>query len=126
MINPRDIIERFTPEELCQTADNYYKSISDPTVQMAKPFSSLMETPQILKNMGLLLSGLRLGKTMTILDFASGVCWFSRFLSELHCQTISCDVSKTALEIGKRLFREHQPSQNLYQNHLFCILMDAN
>ena len=107
MINPKDIIERFTTEELCQTADNYYKSISDPTVQMAKPFSSLTEAPQILKNMGLLLSGLRLGKTMTILDFAAGVCWFSRFLSELHCQTISCDVSKTALEIGERLFREH-------------------
>jgi ubiquinone/menaquinone biosynthesis C-methylase UbiE len=107
MINPKDIIEKFTLEELCQTADDYYKSISDPTVQMAKPFSSLIEGPEILKNMGLLLSGLRLGKTMTILDFAAGVCWFSRYLSQLHCKTISCDVSKTALEIGKRLFREH-------------------
>ena len=107
MINPKDIIEKFTPEELCQTADDYYKSISDPTVQMAKPFSSLSEAPEILKNIGLLLSGLRLGKTMTILDFAAGVCWLSRYLSQLQCKTICCDVSKTALEIGKRLFREY-------------------
>jgi hypothetical protein len=41
---------------------------------------------------------------MTVLDFAAGTCWFSRFLNQLGCQTISCDASQTALEIGKRLF----------------------
>ena len=100
-------MKKFSVEELCQTADDYYKSISDPTAQMAKPFGSLSEAPYILLNMGHLLSGLRLGKTMTILDFAAGVCWLSRYLSQLQCKTISCDVSKTALEIGKRLFREY-------------------
>ena len=56
MINSKDIIEKFTVEELCQTADSYFNSISDPTPLMAKPFSSFIEAPAILQNMGLILS----------------------------------------------------------------------
>ena len=63
MIDPRDVIASVTTTGLCRTADNYYKAISDPTPQIAKPFSSLVEAPEILQSMGLLLSGLRLGKT---------------------------------------------------------------
>jgi len=106
MIKPKDIINKFTVEELCQTAEDYFKFLPDPTHQMAKPFSSLIEAPEILQNMGLLLSGLRLSKTMTILEFASGTCWFSRYLHQAQCITISIDTSKSALEIGKRLFKE--------------------
>jgi SAM-dependent methyltransferase len=106
MINPKDLINSLTVEDLCLTAENYFKTISDPTPQMAKPFSSLLECPEMLQNMGLLLSGLRLGKTMTVLDFGAGTSWFSRFLNQLQCQTISCDPSETALAIGKRLFNE--------------------
>lgn len=101
------MIETLSVEELCQTADAYFKSICDPTPQMGKPFSSLIEAPEILQNMGHILSGLHLGKTMTVLEFAAGTCWFSRFLNQLQCRTISCDVSETALEIGKRLFSEY-------------------
>lgn len=105
-INPKDIIDRLTVEDLSLTAENYFSSISDVTHLMSKPFSSFIEAPQILKNMGLLLSGLRLGKTMKILEFGAGSCWFSRYLNQMQCQTISCDVSRTALEIGRRLFEE--------------------
>jgi ubiquinone/menaquinone biosynthesis C-methylase UbiE len=106
MINPKDLANNLTVEELCQTAENYFRAISNPTPQMAKPFDSLLTCPQMLQNMGLLLSGLRLGKTMTVLDFGAGTSWFSRFLNQLQCQTISCDPSTTALAIGKRLFQE--------------------
>jgi len=44
---------------------------------------------------------------MTVLEFASGTCWLSRYLNQLQCQTISCDVSQTALDIGQRLFTEY-------------------
>lgn len=107
MIDPKEIIEKFTVEELCETADNYFKAIPDPTPLMAKPFNTFIETPTMLQNMGLLLSGLQLAKTMTVLEFAAGTCWFSRYLNQAQCITISCDVSETALEIGKRLFKEH-------------------
>lgn len=119
MINPKDLIETLSVEDLCQTADDYFKSIHDPTPQMGKPFSSLIEAPEILKNMGDMLSGLHLGKTMTVLEFAAGTCWFSRYLNQLQCRTISCDVSEAALEIGKRLFSEFPIVGNLVSEPSF-------
>lgn len=119
MIDPKDIIKTLSVENLCRTADDYFKSIHDPTPQMGKPFSSLVETPEILKNMGDMLSGLHLGKTMTVLEFAAGTCWFSRYLNQLQCRTISCDVSETALNIGKRLFSEFPIIGNLVCEPLF-------
>jgi len=106
MIDPKRLAEEMSVEHLCRTANDYFKSLSDPTPWMTKPFSSLVEAPELLQNVGLLLSGLHLGKTMTVLDFGAGSCWFSRILSQLQCQTISCDVSDAALEIGKRLFKK--------------------
>ena len=107
VIKPEDIIEKFTVEELCQTADDYFKSMSNPLPVMAKPFNSIVEAPEVLQNMGPLLSGLHIGKTMTVLEFAAGTCWFARYLNQLQCQTIACDVSETALDMGKRLFAEY-------------------
>jgi len=105
-IDPKDLIRTLSVEELCATAEDYYRKIHDPTPQMTKPFAFLQETPELLHRMGLIISGLRLGTTMTVLDFGAGTCWLSRFLAQLHCYTISVDASRTALEIGKRLFRE--------------------
>jgi ubiquinone/menaquinone biosynthesis C-methylase UbiE len=73
-INPKDLINALSVEELCATAEDYYRQIHDPTTQMTKPFAFLQ--------------------------------WLSRFLAQMHCYTISVDASLTALEIGKRLFRE--------------------
>jgi SAM-dependent methyltransferase len=107
MIDPKEVMRKYSVEELCETAEQYYRVVSDPTPLMSKPFSFLHETPEMLQNIGLLLSGLHLGKTMTVLDFGAGSCWLSRYLSQLNCQTICCDASKTALDIGRRLFGEH-------------------
>jgi SAM-dependent methyltransferase len=106
VIDPRDVIRRYSIEELNETAEEYYRRIDDPTPLMSKPFTFLHEAPMMLENLGLLLSGLHLGKTMTVLDFGAGTCWLSRFLAQLNCQVISCDVSATALAIGRRLFEE--------------------
>ncbi|MBN2006216.1 MAG: class I SAM-dependent methyltransferase [Anaerolineae bacterium] len=103
-IDPKRLIAEISVSDLCQTAEAYYRNLSDPTHQMAKPFANILETPILLYKMGLLLSGLRLGKTMTVLDFGAGTCWFSRLLNQLQCATISVDVSSTGLELGRRLF----------------------
>ncbi len=107
LIDPKAIIRKLSVEQLSQTADDYFKAVVDPSPLMAKPFSGLVDAPILLQNMGQLLSGLRLGKTMKVLDFAAGTCWFSRYLQQLQCDVICCDVSTTALDIGKRLFDEH-------------------
>jgi SAM-dependent methyltransferase len=106
VIDPKQVIRRYTPEELAETADQYYRRIDDPTPLMTKPFSFLHEAPEMLQNLGLLLSGLHLGKTMSVLDFGGGTGWLSRFLSQLNCQVICCDVSKAALAIGGRLMND--------------------
>jgi SAM-dependent methyltransferase len=107
MIDPKDVMRRYTVEELCETADQYYRAVSDPTPLMSKPFSFLHETPEALHNLGLLLSGLHLGKTMKVLEFGAGTCWLSRVLTQLNCEMICCDASRTALDIGRRLFEEY-------------------
>ena len=107
MIDPKDIIEKYSVEELNETAEVYFSSIEDPTYLFAKPFSGFLETPMLLENVGVLLSGAKLTKSMVVLDFAAGTCWLSYYLNQLQCQTISCDVSQTALDIGRQLFDEY-------------------
>lgn len=107
MINPKDVMRRLSVEELAETADEYYRAVSDPTPLMSKPFTFLHEAPQMLENFGLLLGGLNLGKTMTVLDFGGGTGWLSRFLCQLNCQAICCDVSPSALSIGRQLVEQH-------------------
>ncbi len=103
LISPADVIRRYSLEQLSETADEYYRRIPDPTPLMAKPLAFLHEAPAILENLGHLLTGLQLGKTMTVLDFGGGTGWLSRMLAQLNCQPICCDVSTAALEIARRL-----------------------
>jgi SAM-dependent methyltransferase len=107
LIEPADVIRRYSVKELAETADEYYRRISDPTPLMSKPFAFLHEAPEMLTNLGQLLAGLALGKGMTVLDFGAGTCWLSRIFAQFSCRTISCDVSHAALRIGQRLFEEH-------------------
>lgn len=100
-------MQRLSVEALCKTADSYYRSLLDPVEQMGKPFSNPIDAPEMLMNLGQLLSGLHLAKSMTVLDFAAGTCWLSRYLNQLQCATISLDASKAALTIGERLFNEY-------------------
>jgi SAM-dependent methyltransferase len=85
---------------------------------MVKPFASPSEAPVLLYRMALVLAGLRLGKGMSVLEFGAGTCWFSRFLSQMQCATISVDVSEHALAIGQRLF-ETLPVLGAVQPHQF-------
>ena len=107
LITPASVLQRLSVEALCETADSYYRSVIDPTEQMGKPFSNPLDAPDMLMNLGQLLSGLHLTKSMSVLDFAAGTCWLSRFLSQMQCVTISVDASHAALAIGRRLFDEH-------------------
>ena len=109
LIRPGDVIAQYSIEELCETAEEYYRRVPDPLPLMAKPFAFLHEAPEMLENLGLLLSGLKLGATMTVLDFGAGTCWLSRCLTQMQCRAISVDTSASALAIGRRLFAEHPP-----------------
>ena len=108
-VDPSAVIARYSVEELNKSADGYYRRMTDPGPLLRKPFAFPGETPEMLENLGALIGGLRLGKAMTVLDFGAGTCWLSRLIAQLNCQMICCDASEAALEIGRRLFREHPP-----------------
>ena len=109
LIDPREVMRRYSVEELNETADQYYRVMDDPDLTLRKPFQSVNETPEMLENLGALFAGLHLGKAMTVLDFGAGTCWLSRLIAQLNCSVICCDPSAAALDIGRRFFAEHPP-----------------
>ncbi|GAP35178.1 methyltransferase domain-containing protein [Piscinibacter sakaiensis] len=108
-IDPQDVIRRWTLEELNGAAEEYFATLTDPGFQLAKPFSGVRDAPPILHNLGMLLEGLQLGAGMTVLELGAGTCWLSRLLTQMQCAAIACDVSPTALALGRRLFDEQPP-----------------
>jgi len=114
MIDPQELIKTLSVEYLCETAETRFRQLNEdnPLIHMGKPFSDLNGVSETLQNMSHLLSELQLGKSMTVLDFAAGTCWLSRFLTNLRCRTISCDVSETALQMGRELFSRFPPIGN--------------
>jgi SAM-dependent methyltransferase len=110
-IDPRTVIREQAVSALCEASEKEYRLIkaADPTHLMALPFGKPIVAPDVLYNLGFLLAGMQIGKTMRVLDFGAGVCWLSRRLNEMGCATISLDPSPSALELGRRLFVGYPP-----------------
>jgi SAM-dependent methyltransferase len=96
-------------DDFNRNAEGYWKELAtDPVSReslLRKPFTTVQDASSILYRTGLVLSELRLGVGHTVLDLGAGACWLSAFLNRLGCRTISVDVSPTALELGRELFR---------------------
>lgn len=125
----------YTEEELLRRADEFNakaeqhwrKIAAEPDARehvLNKPLSTVRDTAGILYRLGLVLQELDLGIGMTVVDFGSGSCWLSSFMNRLRCRTISIDVSPTALELGKEMFRsdprhhlEAKPQFLVYEGH---------
>src|SRR5437773_1563666 len=45
LIDPKDVMRRYSVAELNETADNYYRTMQDPDLTLRKPFQSVNETP---------------------------------------------------------------------------------
>jgi SAM-dependent methyltransferase len=102
-------------EEFGRAAEQHWQSIAaEPSGRehvLNKPFSTVRDTAAILYRLSLVLDILDLGVGHTVLDFGAGSCWLSAFLNRLRCHTVSVDVSPTALELGREVFRL-DPRQN--------------
>jgi SAM-dependent methyltransferase len=72
---------------------------------MNKPFSGLASAANNVYRLGIMLSELKLGVGMTVLDFGAGSCWLASCFNLLGCRTVAIDISPAALELGKELFR---------------------
>lgn len=104
-IDVRLRMEQHTIEELNELNDQYFKQHSSSIVHyLKKPLGYMAESPQNLISFAEILNGLKPLPGMRLLDFGAGTCWTSRYFSDFKLEVIACDVSPTALEIGKQLF----------------------
>jgi SAM-dependent methyltransferase len=127
-IDVRKLIEGLSVEELCQTAEEFFAQRAGWDSLRAKPFAEIDETPELLVCFAQVVRGLKLLPDMTILDFGAGSCWTSRFLSQLGLRVIALDVSPSALQMGRELYRRHplignQPAPRFLQfdGHTFAL-----
>jgi len=105
LIDVKQLLAELSVEEANRLAEEYFQRVTDWNFHLSKPFGALEETPQLLINFAVIAQGLSLCKGMTVLEFGAGTGWASRFLTQLGCKVISADVSETALEIGRELYR---------------------
>ncbi|HVQ37079.1 MAG TPA: class I SAM-dependent methyltransferase [Pyrinomonadaceae bacterium] len=109
-IDVRQLMAASSIDEHCRLAENYFSRLTDWTYHLAKPLCSFEDAPQLLINFAVVLQGLELCPGLTVLEFGAGTCWASRMLTQLGCKVIACDVSASALEIGRELYRRNPPA----------------
>lgn len=105
-INVNDLLRTMTVEQLAAEADVYFKkNLDNLDYYFAKPFTNVDETPDRLVCFAEMIGGLRPLPGMRVLDFGAGTGWSTRYLTQLGCEVIATDVSATALEVAKQLFK---------------------
>lgn len=103
-IDVQDLLSTLSVEELAESADAYFGQMGNPEYYLAKPLTNVDEAPDFLICFGALVAGLRPLPGMVVLDLGAGTCWTSRWLTQLGCEVIASDVSKTALDLGRELY----------------------
>jgi len=108
-IDAEQLASQYTVAELARAAEGYFAGVTDWTYHMSKPLGGVSEAPVILAHFGAMVHALDLEPELDLLDFGAGSCWTSRMLVQLGCRVVACDVSPTALEMGRRLFELQPP-----------------
>ena len=106
--NP-ELLER--TEEYNAAAERYFVDRADAQFLLDKPFSDAEGFAEHLIRAGTLIAAGRIRPGDTVVEIGAGTCWLSHLLNRYGCRTAAVDVSRTALDIGRRLF-EREPSTN--------------
>jgi SAM-dependent methyltransferase len=104
LIDVKQLIAETSVEELCETAEEYFRRVSDVTYYLSKPFYSASEMVETFIPFAQLVQNLKLVAGLRVLDFGAGTCWSSRWLTQMGCEVIALDASPTALKIGRDLY----------------------
>lgn len=104
-VDVRTLLKTLTVEQLARTADEYFERHADTDAYVAMPFNNVEDAPSLVIAFCHVLAGLNPPYGSTILDFGAGTCWSTRCLVQMGQDVIAMDVSKTALDIGRELFR---------------------
>jgi len=106
LIDVADLREAKSIEEHNAAAEGYFASRDRDTVEvmLAKPFSSALETTELLTCFGHMVAGLQVLPGETLLDFGAGSGWTSWNFAQLGCNVICSDVAPSALELARERF----------------------
>lgn len=104
------LLQQYTVEELCASAEAYFATNRDNPWLLRKPMS-LKDIQHNWPQVAALVGGLRADEGMKVLDFGAGTGWISRALNQLGLEVTSLDVSETALSVSRRI---HEASPRLY------------
>ncbi len=119
-VDVRELIARSSLGELNRKAEEYFSSLASWDYHLAKPFSTTGDAPGLLINFATMIQGLKLAPGLRLLDFGAGTGWTSRYLTQLGCEVILLDVSPTALDIARDLFRR-QPVIGTQPQPIFLL-----
>ncbi|MFM8333446.1 MAG: methyltransferase domain-containing protein [Candidatus Methylumidiphilus sp.] len=104
-IDVRQFMAQHSVEEFNEAAENFFaKNVGNTAYYLKKPLGNAAEASQHLMFFAEMLGGLKPLPGMRLLDFGASTCWTSRYFAEFKLKVIACDVSPTALSIGKQLF----------------------
>jgi SAM-dependent methyltransferase len=104
-VDVRTLLKTLTVEQHAKMADDYFARHGDTDVYVAMPFNNVEDAPPLLIAFCQILAVLNPPFGSKILDFGAGTCWSTRCLVQLGQDVIAMDVSKTALDTGRELFR---------------------
>jgi SAM-dependent methyltransferase len=108
-IDVRELIANTSMDELHRKAEEYFSGLREWDHHMAKPFANAGDTPTILSSLSVMIEGMRLHPGIKVLEFGGGTGWLSRFLTQLGCRVYLSDVSPSALNIARELYRRLPP-----------------
>ena len=112
MIDVKEFLRTRSVEEINRAAEEFFAKIEDWTYVLAKPFAAPDDCAKLLIEFWAVLQGLAVCPMMDVLDFGAGSCWAAYFLTQMGCKVYACDVSSTALEMGRTLYQKHPPFGN--------------
>jgi len=104
-IDVRHLMAEHSVEAFNEATENYFKSVAgNAAFYLKKPLGQPVESSQQLIFFAEMLGGLKPLPGMRLLDFGATTCWTSRYFAEFKLKVIACDVSATALSLGKQVF----------------------
>ncbi|EKD53825.1 MAG: methyltransferase type 11 [uncultured bacterium] len=85
-------------------ADEYFVHFANGEFEKNKPFGNHVEAAMISYQMGLLLSGAKIGRAQKIMEIGPGAGWLSSMIHRLGNEVFLLETSDAALTMAKELF----------------------
>ena len=102
----RELIQELSVEEACGLLEEYGTQAAKVVPYLSPPMTHHVDAASMFSRLGALLTGLKLGKGMLVLDFGAGTGWIARLFQQMQCTTISVDPSLDALHLGRESFTQ--------------------